>query len=57
MNIPELFGDNLIVGSMVSGFVGLAVQEPITANALCTPDNSPSRPVFRNPLHLDVNPA
>jgi hypothetical protein len=42
MNIPELFGDNPIAGSMVSGFVGLVVDEPIIAHALCAPDNSPN---------------
>jgi hypothetical protein len=29
MNIPELFGDKPIVGSMASGLVDLVIKEPI----------------------------
>ena len=46
MNIPGFFGGNAVGGSTVSGCLGLVVDEALTANALCDPDDSPMSCVY-----------
>jgi hypothetical protein len=58
MNIPGFFGGNAVGGSTVSGFLGLVVDEALTANALCDPDNSRCLPSSQNSIaNPDITPV